>query len=420
MRRGFRNSTLAGSWTSSIRENFYECVDPDPAVLQIWCYSDALSYPPGADVSLHIATTAASYDIDIWRDGVNTHRLYSAKDLEGNWPDTPEDCSVVGCGWPVALRLKLPRDCPSGGYVVITRCRDASGARAEHHHVFLVRGAPERPADMLLLAATSTWCAYNDWGGSNHYDGITGPGRNRFSPILSTQRPWSRGFVTLPKGAPRIPLREPPTPGPGGERARSLDPAFAGSRPRRGDLRGPLQPDLRHHRALVGGRRLPTISGSAIVLASVIPTERRTRSPIVCPKFSLKSPKSSRSRKMTDSPRPNRRARTSSPSSASRKEPRLSAQVTGSMPPKRVVSSPVISALSASVQCPAASSSTSMSGSPPENRKTHTPNDSPSTPRPGSRLGPFHCRGSSPRRSRTFRQTAPTRCGSHPRLSMRG
>ena len=213
MRRGFRNSTLAGSWTSSIRENFYECVDPDPEALQIWCYSDALSYPPGADVSLHIATTAASYDIDIWRDGVNTHRLYSAKDLEGNWPDTPEDCSVAGCGWPVALRLKLPRDCPSGGYVVITRCRDASGARAEHHHVFLVRGAPERPADMLLLAATSTWCAYNDWGGSNHYDGITGPGRDRFSPILSTQRPWSRGFVTLPEGAPRIPLREPPTPG---------------------------------------------------------------------------------------------------------------------------------------------------------------------------------------------------------------
>ena len=63
---------------------------------------------------------------------------------------------------------------------------------------------------MLLAAATSTWIAYNDWGGSNHYEGITGPNQDLFSPVLSIERPWSRGFVLLPDGAPRIPLATPP------------------------------------------------------------------------------------------------------------------------------------------------------------------------------------------------------------------
>ena len=75
----------------------------------------------------------------------------------------------------------------------------------------LLRPSPKtEPAPILQVAATSTWIAYNEWGGSNHYEGITGPGRNLYSSHLSTQRPWTRGFPFLPVGAPRIPLREPP------------------------------------------------------------------------------------------------------------------------------------------------------------------------------------------------------------------
>ena len=63
------------------------------------------------------------------------------------------------------------------------------------------------------MAATGTWTAYNDWGGSNHYEGITGPEGNLYSPVLSLDRPMSRGFARLPVGAPRIPPREPLPPG---------------------------------------------------------------------------------------------------------------------------------------------------------------------------------------------------------------
>ncbi|WP_352649171.1 N,N-dimethylformamidase beta subunit family domain-containing protein [Mesorhizobium sp. M0408] len=43
-------------------------------------------------------------------------------------------------------------------------------------------------------------------GRFEHYNGITGPDRNQYSPIVSTQRPWGRGFVVLPPEAPRVPL----------------------------------------------------------------------------------------------------------------------------------------------------------------------------------------------------------------------
>ena len=112
MALGFRRTRPSGPWTSSAQQHFYETIDPDPSVLQIWCYSDALSYAPGCDLTLHVATTAPRFELEIWQDGGAGQRIYSASDLPGHWPDTPAGCSVTGCDWPPSLRVKLPRDCP--------------------------------------------------------------------------------------------------------------------------------------------------------------------------------------------------------------------------------------------------------------------------------------------------------------------
>ena len=73
--------------------------------------------------------------------------------------------------------------------------------------MFLLRSSrPGRRQRALLVAATGTWCAYNDWGGSNHYSGISGPNADRYSPVLSLERPLPRGFVVLPPEAPRAAL----------------------------------------------------------------------------------------------------------------------------------------------------------------------------------------------------------------------
>ncbi|MCV2866048.1 N,N-dimethylformamidase beta subunit family domain-containing protein [Albidovulum sediminicola] len=185
----------------------------DDRVLEIWGYSDRMTYAPGDSVALHVSTTAETWELEIGRDGVAYEPLYRAKGLTGRHHPTPADCSVVGCGWPVEHRLTIPSDWRPGGYLVTFRARRGDDA-VEEHHLILVRRAPDLPAaPYLLVCATATWVAYNCWGGSNAYEGIAGPEGNAFSPILSLNRPWTRGFCKLPEGAPRALPDHPPRPG---------------------------------------------------------------------------------------------------------------------------------------------------------------------------------------------------------------
>ena len=210
-----RGTTTHSTWPSAVRENFHERPPEQPEGTELWAYSDRISYAPGETLRLHVSTTALSYDLRIERDGAQPRTLFERSGLPGTRHDTPADCSVTGCGWPVALEVPIPQDWPSGGYIATFRGEDSSGATVEHKHVFIVRptdgaGEREQAGRLLLIAATSTWIAYNDWGGSNAYEGITGATSQDYSPRLSIRRPYSRGFAWLPVGAPRIPLREPP------------------------------------------------------------------------------------------------------------------------------------------------------------------------------------------------------------------
>lgn len=208
MTTGKRTSTTRGLWPSAIKENFAVVPSPDRGEPQIWCYSDRMSYAPGERIQLCVSTSADTYDLVIFRDGAVAQTVFELAGLEGRLHPVADDVSVVGCRWPVALEVPVGADWRSGGYIVRLTARFADGTAMEGHHVFIVR-AGQTAAPILQVAATSTWIAYNDWGGSNHYEGITGPGRNLYSPYLSTQRPWTRGFAFLPVGAPRIPVREP-------------------------------------------------------------------------------------------------------------------------------------------------------------------------------------------------------------------
>lgn len=205
-----RASTTRGLWPSAVLENFAERASPDANEPQLWGYTDRWSYQPGDTVRLHVSTTLPAYRLEIWRDGAARQDVLLSEGLPGAFHATPQDCSVVGCGWPVALEIPIPAGWRSGGYILRLSGTTPVGGLVEHHHVILLRAAPGREARILQVAATGTWLAYNDWGGSNHYEGTTGPDRNRFSPRVSMLRPFSRGFAVLPEGAPRVPLREPP------------------------------------------------------------------------------------------------------------------------------------------------------------------------------------------------------------------
>jgi N,N-dimethylformamidase beta subunit-like, C-terminal len=199
---------------NSVQDCYFQRACNDPEVTQLWAYTGDMSYGPEASVDLHVNTTSDTYDIMVFRDGADPVTVFSRQGVAGRFHPTPEDCSVNGCNWPVALEIPLAQDWPSGAYVVRLSATLGDGRLLTYSHIFFLRpGAGDKTGRLLLVAATGTWTAYNDWGGSNHYEGITGPDQDQFSPSLSHARPFAPGFVTLPADAPRIPLRDPPAMG---------------------------------------------------------------------------------------------------------------------------------------------------------------------------------------------------------------
>ncbi|RUW21524.1 hypothetical protein EOA60_24205, partial [Mesorhizobium sp. M1A.F.Ca.IN.020.06.1.1] len=191
----------------AVRGHYYEWPGMDRSSGEIWCYSDRFSYRPGETVTLFVSSTAPQFRIVIVRDGGDETKVFDGSGLSARWQETPEQCSVDGCGWEASFEFRIGDDWPSGAYRVRLSAEGPDGTPIESHHLFIVAPLPGRkPGRLLQIAATGTWLAYNTWGGSNHYQGITGPNRDRYATMVSTQRPWCRGFVVLPKDAPRVPL----------------------------------------------------------------------------------------------------------------------------------------------------------------------------------------------------------------------
>ena len=119
-----RGSTTHGQWPSVTRENTFFGASDDPDVLQLWAYSDALSYVPGDTVRFHVSTNAATWDVTILRDGAESREVHASGGHTGAFHETPGDCSVRGCGWPVAFEVRVGADWESGGYLArFPRCR---------------------------------------------------------------------------------------------------------------------------------------------------------------------------------------------------------------------------------------------------------------------------------------------------------
>ena len=187
----------------AVTGHYYETASPNQDLPQVWGYTGALSYGVGEVLTLHAISTAPQARLRISRDGL-VPKVMLDRTIDLDFASTPPDCSVTGCDWPERFRMVLPR-WPSGVYIVTLTI---AGHQSEH--MFIVRADPAQPrAKLLMLLATGTWCAYNDWGGSNHYQGLTGASGGDFAPHVSLLRPWAKGFVRWPEDAPRIPHASP-------------------------------------------------------------------------------------------------------------------------------------------------------------------------------------------------------------------
>jgi len=189
----------------------YEAPREDPDFPEVYVYTDKMSYDPGEEVLFHGSCNAAHWSLQVYRDGHAPQMVHEAHDLSGAFSAMPERAYMDGCDWPVLHRWSLPGDMRSGFYRVVSTCLRGDGERFVQHHFIVIRPTAQTQAGrILVMLATATWTAYNDWGGANHYFGIHGPQKDEGSPILSLRRPWTRGMVWLPAGAARITQPLPP------------------------------------------------------------------------------------------------------------------------------------------------------------------------------------------------------------------
>ena len=159
---------------------------------------EAYCWPPSVGrheaVALHVSTDAKSFDVEVVREGAVRERVWRATELAGQVQATPPDASENGCGWPPALEIPVG-DRRSGYHsVTVTAGDDRTDA------FFVVRPARADPAPILLVLSTTTWNAYNDWGGPSLYTG---------GIRVSFERPMARGFLTKPEPTGRMMQSEP-------------------------------------------------------------------------------------------------------------------------------------------------------------------------------------------------------------------
>jgi hypothetical protein len=146
-------------------------------------YCGQLSYAPGETVGAHVSCDTGTFDIDVRR--WNGPVLWSAVDVAGGVQPTPDEADAYGCGWQPTVHIPTGEGWPSGFYLVTLRAHDAPPDRATSYAAFVVRAGRKR-SRILLVIATNTYNAYNNWGGKSLYTG---------GKQVSFDRPFGRGLL---------------------------------------------------------------------------------------------------------------------------------------------------------------------------------------------------------------------------------
>jgi hypothetical protein len=206
-------------WSERIRG---ERAGEDPEKLEIWGYTGQPSYDVGESLTLHVSTSVARFGVRIYRDGAEEELVYDGEGT-GALHATPPDAFAAGCGWPAAVEIEIPESWRPGAYLVELRARDERGEVVQDAFFVLRPNSPGEERPICVVLATYTWGAYNDWGGASAYSrdpdlrstvsdddqGAALRSGEAFSPRLSLERPWARGLIRQPAGAPRMALSRP-------------------------------------------------------------------------------------------------------------------------------------------------------------------------------------------------------------------
>ena len=144
----------------------------------VYCWPQ--SAVPGESVAVFFGPNPSRVSITITREGRESIEVLTTNDVDSPGQSLPADVSKEGLDWASCFEFKIGQDWASGFYLVSVT--DDEGRVSEAF--FVVRS--NEVLDAILVLSTSTWAAYNHWGGPSFYMG---------SSHSSLRRPLPKGFL---------------------------------------------------------------------------------------------------------------------------------------------------------------------------------------------------------------------------------
>lgn len=131
-------------------------------------YASVTSVAQGENISFHASQdTLGTIQIEIFEAIRGRNALVTATAPVG--PNvTPEDAYELGCGWPPCYTLSVPLHWPSGLYYA--RLSTGQSSSSGTSILFVVKSTnPGSASPVLFQFSTTTYQAYNSWGGKSLY-----------------------------------------------------------------------------------------------------------------------------------------------------------------------------------------------------------------------------------------------------------
>ncbi|WP_458190920.1 N,N-dimethylformamidase beta subunit family domain-containing protein [Haladaptatus sp. NG-WS-4] len=161
-------------------------------------YTSQVSARPGESVGIHVSTDPVEqYRIAVhrigWYNGDGGRRMTtipgpgaSKEGIRQPIPDPDPGTGYNDAGWVMTDRLDIPNNWSSGLYIIEFILASGENSGTSRWYPLIVRPRNHNSADLLLQVMSSTWQAYNHWGGKSLYGfNSDGDGAN----VVSYNRP---------------------------------------------------------------------------------------------------------------------------------------------------------------------------------------------------------------------------------------
>ena len=159
-------------------------------------FASRVSVLPGQSFRLYVSTTSASFRVQAfrmgWYHGTRARQVWQSGPVRARHQPGRRvhwTTRTVTAPWHPSLTVSTA-GWPPGAYLL--RLDAASGAQ---RYVPVTVRSPSTAGKVVLLLGTTTWQAYNQWGGYSLYGGPGGPADRAYA--VSFDRPYDGNGATL-------------------------------------------------------------------------------------------------------------------------------------------------------------------------------------------------------------------------------